>query len=697
MQFNDGPISIDLLLESTNCPTQPCATNNAIIWLEKQFDGNSRYSILFCFTNDLKQEISKQLPTFDILPKDYSAKSKVHEYGGRSVIIELLSITSDSRYNYVIYFCNESDQRIYRISVSCVLNDDYNFDFADFELPMVDRDLYSINHHQSINYDLYYTTPIPITHPSSLDNEDRYASLVLSGDKKYVFAIRERHLSSDIHTVHNSIVAIPSDTAMNIEKDNTITIDNKHDFYSFIALSPDNKYLSYVCWDHPNMPWDTSQLVCSQIAINENTILIEDRYKYIVANASFTQPLYQKNGDLVCISDKSGWNNLYLIHHIGESFSMDPLYVAETDFAKPDWVIGKYSYCVLPSGNLAAAYSDQNQDYLVTIGDNMIVNRLSNADYIDYNWLTSDGDILYCIASSSTDTPVVIALDTRVGSMTELSTKVPLPKFKDNISHARHLKYRLTSGGESYALIYEPTEKRYDGGDALPPLIINIHGGPTGSVSMALDLGIQFWTSRGFVVADLDFRGSSGHGRNYREGLDWGITDTEDAEQLALNLINAGIVDKDKIFIRGKSSGGFTALSALVVSDLFAGAVSYYGVCDLLSLAQSTHKFESHYTDSLIGPLPEYLEAYNERSVLYNHSRIKKPVLLFHGWQDKIVPISQTINLVSNLITDENRVEFFTFENEGHGFRNENTLKFCYMAELRFYNSLINSPLISQP
>jgi len=691
MEFNDIPISIDLLLEGTNYPTQPYATHNALIWLEKQFDGDSRYSIFFCFTKDINFEVPQQPPKFDILPKGYSVKSKLHEYGGRSAIIEFLSVTSDSRYDYGIYFCNETDQRIYLILIACVLKDYQNSNFVGFELPMVNKDSYSIFCYESRNYSLYYTTPIPISNLASFDNEDRYACLLLSGDKKYIFAIREQHFSSDIHTVRNSIVAIPTNTTTTKEKDSTIIIDDQHDFYSFIALSPDNKYFSYICWDHPNMPWDSAQLICSEIAINENTITVENRYKYAIDDASFTQPSYQANGDLVCICDKSGWNNLYLIHHIDKSFSMESLYNVETDFAKPDWAVGKYSYCILPNGNIVATYSDKNQDYLVTIGNNTIVKDFSDSGYLDYNWLTSDGDILYCVASSSKDMPAVIALDTRTGLTSELSGKTYFPDLGGRISHARQLKYRLASGGEAYALIYKPKSEKFSEDGKLPPLLINIHGGPTGSVSMALDLGIQFWTSRGFVVADLDFRGSSGHGRKYRKELDWGVTDKEDAEQLALSLINAGIVDKDKIFIRGKSSGGFTALSALISSNLFAGAVSYYGVCDPLSLAQNTHKFESHYMENLIGPLPEYLEMYKQRSVLYSYSQIKRPVLLFHGYQDKIVPISQTINLVSNLITGASHVELFTFENEGHGFRNKTTLEFCYMAELQFYNWLISS------
>ncbi len=692
MKSHNFTIDMDLLTNSTAAPTQPYACEDAVIWLERS-SSNFSWNIIFCFTKDIATQTSQQLPRIAVLPEDYSAKSKIHEYGGRSAVIKLLERSNKSLYNYIIYFCNEFDQRIYAINLACVLKGNTIFNSCDDYLLATDKK-FSYTFDGSYNhYDIYYSTPMAITPQADSPNEDRFACPIVTSDGKYIFAVREQHFG-DSSSVLNNIVAIPTDGSAVSEQSRICVIDDRSDFYSFLTISPDDKYLTYICWNHPNMPWDTTKLVSAELLTDANIIQANVIYQHSCQDISFVQPLYGQDGRLICISDITGWANLYLLE-LDKNLLPDLkiFYGAENDFAKPDWVIGRYNYCILPDGKIAATYSHKNMEHFVVIDSGIIINHILEV-YTEFDWITADRYMLYCIASSPTTMPKLVAIDIQTGLSIELaSRKLPdsinIKQLSKAISQPSQFEYELDSGEKVTALLYEPLGK-WQNDSTAPPLIINIHGGPTGSVSMSLNFGIQFWSSRGFLVADLDFRGSSGHGRAYREKLDWGVSDREDARQLAFALIDRGLVDRRKIFIRGKSSGGFTSLSAIASGDLFAGAVSYYGVCDPFSLTEGTHKFERHYTESLISGLTDGSINYQERAIFSQISEITNPILVFHGWQDKIVPIAQSLKLISTLFGTNRHVELFTFDNEGHGFRGRDVVEFCYMAELEFYMRIIS-------
>ena len=665
-----------MLTANIGSHAQLCAAKGALIWLERDLERQGKYNVFFSPTKGLSF-FEKTFSGIGLLPAEYAVGTRVHEYGGQAIYLELLDSDGEKYDKYVVIFSSISDQRLYAINIFCTSNEEQSTVVNCSEETFMNRK--SITGH-----DVYWTDPLPLTPLNDSSVEYRFACPVLHGDSGYLFAVCEKHETGENANVSNFVVAMPIDGSAAIDKEKMSIVEEGSDFYAFLTISKTGKYLSYIAWDHPDMPWDHTWLITNQIEITSNGIMSKSLYRLHQEDCSITQPLYGSGDTLFCISDISGWTNLYCVVSDGGSHQLRPICKNESEFAKPDWVIGKYSYAECGNNQILAVYTKENVDCLLLIDTDTGTRRLLDLPYTQLDWLSANDGVLYFTAASPYDPPLLCALRISDGAIQHTLQKKPMKK--DLIATSEHYEFGVYDKSTVHALIYKPLSDSSQ--ETLPPLLINVHGGPTGSISNSFDISKQFWTSRGFMVADLDFRGSTGHGRSYRKQLKWGETDAEDAIALALALCQDGLVDEKKIFIRGKSSGGFTVLSAMAKSDIFAGGVSYYGVYDPLSLTTNTHKFESHYFESLIGKLPGSEALYRERSIISKVSSIKSPVLLFHGLNDPVVPISQTISLATSLYREGMNCQLFTFESEGHGFRGGATVQFCHIAEWRFYQSI---------
>lgn len=677
----DFLITAEMLTAATASPAQPCAAKGALVWLEREAAKQGRYNVIFLSTANFDFADEALPPRIGLLPEGYAVASRVHEYGGRAVYLEC-TYAGENYNQYLLVFSSAIDQRLYAVDIFCVS--------GGRSLSSVGQGFGVCQYYESLpGCDIYWTHPLPLTPASDSLREYRFACPVLHRDKKHLFAVCEKHLWNEKESVVNTVVAVPVDGSACDGEDKIAVIGEGSDFYAFLTVSETGQYLSYITWDHPDMPWDHARLVTNQIEFENEKISVKSSYDLHRENFSITQPYWGSNDTLLCISDISGWGNLYRVAGDKFHYSLQPICEEESDFAKPDWVIGKYSYAECGDNKIAAVYTKDNIDYLLLVDHFRDEKYLLHTPYTEFDWLTSDGDVLYFLAASPCHLPSLCALRIGDGKIKQISANSTIMDSCGRVTRGERYEFAVGDGTKVFALIYRPSIDHDKA--ALPPLLINVHGGPTGSVSDSLDLSKQFWTGRGFLVADLDFRGSTGHGRTYRKQIDWGKTDTEDAVGLAVSLCEDGLADRNKIFIRGKSSGGFTVLSSLWTTDIFAGGVSYYGVYDLLSLTTDTHKFESHYFETLIGKLPESEETYKERSVINKVSSVNAPVLLFHGEKDQVVPIGQTLELGASLYAQGKNCELFTFENEGHGFRDSRTIQFCHLAEFRFYQSVLKN------
>jgi dipeptidyl aminopeptidase/acylaminoacyl peptidase len=515
--------------------------------------------------------------------------------------------------------------------------------------------------------------PCPLTadpgHPRSV----RYADPVMTADGAAVICVRETH-HEDL-TVVNDLVRVCLD-------DGTITsLAAGHDFFSYPRLSPDGTHLCWLTWELPDMPWDSSQLWCA--ALEPGTELGEPRLVAGGPAESITQPVWSPEGVLHYVSDRSGWWNIY-------SESGAAVCPAEAEFGEPDWVFGNATYGFTTEGGLVASWSGPVGRRLGRIREG----RAEPADLPFSSFssvVAAGGGIVYAIAASPTDPPAVVRLDLTGGAeIIRRSREVTIDE--GHLSRPRAVQFPTGGGHTAHALLYLPAHASLSGPpDERPPLVVIIHGGPTGSASVVFNLAIQYWTNRGFAVADVDYRGSSGYGRAYRRLLDgeWGIADVEDCAAVVKWLDNEGLVDGRRALIRGASAGGFTTLAALAFTDVFAAGASHYGVADLALLARETHKFESRYLDRLVGPWPEAAAEYDRRSPVHHVDQVTSPLILFQGLEDMVVPPSQAELMYTALRAGGVPVAYMAFEGEQHGFRKAETVVAVMSAELEFYGRVL--------
>jgi dipeptidyl aminopeptidase/acylaminoacyl peptidase len=562
----------------------------------------------------------------DCLPSGFNARSRVHEYGGGAYTID----------TGVVFFVSFEDQRIYGTKPG--------------------------------------SDSIAITPESTR----RYADLHVDRKRNRLICICEDH-RDDLSEPENSIVAVDMDGSGSIQ-----TLVSGHDFYSTARVSPDGSRIAWLSWDHPNMPWDGTELWIADM--QDDGTLGEPQKIAGGKNESIFQPSWSPDGILHFVSDRSGWWNLY--RYIDDSAK--PLCMMEAEFGQPQWVFGMSTYGFLSSGEIICAYSKDARWHPARIEPG--TGKLGDIDmlYSSDEMVASDRMAAF-VCASTTEGSRIIVLDLASGKSETVITSGRIDIDPGYISEPTMISYPTSDDGFAHALFYPPRNKDYVGPqDDRPPLRVISHGGPTSVSAATLELSIQYWTSRGFGVLDVNYRGSTGYGRDYRRQLNgkWGIYDVDDCMYGALYLADRNEIDRSRLIIRGGSAGGYTTLCALTFRNEFKAGASYYGIGDLETLARDTHKFESRYLDSMVGPYPERKDIYKERSPIHYVDQLNSPVIFFQGLNDRVVLPNQAETMVETIRAKGLPVAYVPFEGEGHGFRSAENIKRAIDAELYFYSRI---------
>ena len=496
-------------------------------------------------------------------------------------------------------------------------------------------------------YRLVHGEPEPIAPPGA-----RYADLQVTPDGRSLVCVRER--DGDPEHV-NDLVKLPTDGSAE-----PAVIASGHDFYAAPRISPDGTRIAWLAWDHPRMPWEGSELY------------VDGRLVAGGPAEAIVQPEWSPDGVLHYSSDRTGWWNLY--REDGTAVT-----AIEAEIGGPMWEFGEKWYGFLDDGRIVCTYFRDGRNHLAIVDDELREVPIELTRIAD---VTSDGERALFIGASPTRSPRVVAVDLETGAIEPLSTDGDEVVDAAYVSVPRALQ-------NPHALFYPPHNPDYTAPPGeRPPLIVRVHGGPTAHVTASLSPEIQFFTSRGFAVVDVNYGGSTGYGREYRDRLrgQWGIVDRDDAVNVALGLAEAGEADRDRMAITGGSAGGWTVLCALAFRpDVFAAGADYFGVTDLTGFVDDTHKFESRYNDWLVGPWPETADLWRERSPINHVDKIRAPVIVLQGLEDKVVPPSQSVKIVEALARNGIRHEYLAFEGEQHGFRKAENLRRAAEAELAFY------------
>jgi dipeptidyl aminopeptidase/acylaminoacyl peptidase len=564
----------------------------------------------------------------DALPEHLSARTLVHEYGGASFTV----------WRDQLYVANLSDQRIWR----------------------VERD----------------GSARPITPEPARPMAFRFADFQVIPGGEWLVAVRERHLD---HEVVNDIVAVGSHD----EGEPRLLVDG-HDFFGAPRLSPDGSRLAWLSWDHPNMPWDGTELWEAHLSPD-----MEVGHARLVAGGrseSISQPRWSPDSVLHFVSDRTGWWNLYADDgSLGRALAP-----REAEFSGPDWALGQSTYAFLDDGRLVASWSESGRAHLGVVGPAGL--EPIDQPFTSLSSVVAGEEAVLAIAGSPQRPPAVVHIPLGDGDVEVFKESRPTPVGPGYVSNPQDIEFPTEEGLTAHAFYYPPRNPEFQGPpEERPPLIVVCHGGPTASASSVLDFRLQYWTSRGFAVVDVDYGGSTGYGRAYRERLKgkWGVMDVDDCTNAAAWLSRQGEVDARRMVMRGRSAGGYTTLCALAFKDAFAAGASYYGVADLEALALETHKFESRYLDALVGQYPEARDTYRERSPLRNADRLSCPVILLQGADDKVVPPGQSEVLAEALRRKGLPFVHLVFEGEQHGFRQAATITRAAEAELWFYGQVL--------
>lgn len=567
----------------------------------------------------------------DAIPAGFNARTRAHEYGGGAYFV----------HNDTIFFSNFKDQRLYRQEPG--------------------------------------SAPRAITPEPPSPESFRYADGRVTPDGQTIICVRERH--EEGREAINEIVALPADGSCQPR-----VILCGADFYSFPRVSPDGKQLAWTCWRHPQMPWDGTQLWVGNLT-SDGWVANSRRVAGSTAESIF-QPEWAPDGSLYFISDRTGWWNLYS----ERSGRIVPIFEIDAEIGVPQWLFGYSRYTFLSNGRIACIYDKSGLEHLVVLDTRSNKRDALSVPYAAFGSIRSDGaDTLFFAVASGTRAAEVASLDLQTNRSRVLKRSLEITLDAGYLSEPEPIEFPTSNGLTAHALFYAPKNKDYVAtAGTKPPLLVISHGGPTSATTSALRLAVQYWTSRGFAVVDVNYGGSTGYGRAYRERLrgQWGIVDVEDCINAARYLERRGDADGKRMTIRGGSAGGYTTLCALVFHNVFAAGASYYGVADLETLAKDTHKFESRYEDGLIGPYPQAAELYRQRSPVHFADRLSCPVILLQGLEDKVVPPSQAEIMISALRAKRLPFAYVAFPTEGHGFREGANIQRAIEAELYFYSRI---------
>jgi dipeptidyl aminopeptidase/acylaminoacyl peptidase len=513
----------------------------------------------------------------------------------------------------------------------------------------------------------------------------RYADFAIRPGGDWLLAVEERPREG--REPENRLVAfrLPEPGASAGPTD-PIVVASGHDFYSFPCWAPDGRRIAYTAWDHPNMPWDGTLLSVRDWS-GDGPAGSERRVAGGPTESIF-QPAFSPGGILTFVSDRSGWWNL---HEVCDS-GIRSLCPREEEFAGPQWVLGLSSYAFEADGQVLCVHGRGGRDRLGRL--DTVTGALEEIDlpYSSFAGLrVADGHA--CFIGGRPDRAAVVAvMDLESGRVEELAHGSDERFDPDLFSAPEPIEFASEGGRKAHAFYYAPRNPGVGGPEGeLPPLLVKSHGGPTSAAGSTLDLRIQYWTSRGFAVVDVNYGGSTGYGRAYRELLrgQWGVVDVEDCAHAARGLVAQGRVDAHRLAISGGSAGGYTTLCALTFTDVFHVGASHYGIGDLEALVRDTHKFESRYTDGLVGPYPEAKALYIQRSPIHFPDRLSCPVIFFQGLEDRIVPPNQAESMVAALAERGIRHAYVPFEGEQHGFRKAENIARALEGELYFYSQIL--------
>jgi dipeptidyl aminopeptidase/acylaminoacyl peptidase len=568
----------------------------------------------------------------ELTPAPINVRTRVHEYGGGAVLV------ADSH----VWFSNFADNTIYRL------------DRAGGSAPL----------------------------PVSAGGDERWADFVLDRVHRRLIGVREDHSGASTY---------PDNTlcALNADGTQTVLVDG-NDFYSSPRISPDGRHIAWLSWNHPRMPWQGTELWLAEIA-GDGTLL-DGRLVAGGTEEAIVQPEWSPDGTLYFVSDRSGWWNLYRYEH-GVVHAACP---RAAEFGLPHWTFGNSMYGFRSATEIVCAYIEEGVSRLARL--DVASGSLSPiaTPYEEIRDVRVEGDTVALLGGAPTLAAEIARIDLATGTRDVLARSIENVPDVGYLSVPQSIRYPSANDRTAYAFYYPPANKDFmpQPGE-LPPLMVIGHGGPTGMAASTLKLATQFWTSRGIAVLDVNYGGSTGFGRAYRDLLkgQWGVIDVEDCVAGAQYLADQGLVDRERLVIRGSSAGGLTTLCALAFHDVFKAGASYYGVSDLKGLDADSHKFESHYNDYLIAPKDIADRVYAERSPINHTDKLHRPMIFFQGLDDKVVPPPQSEVMVEALRARDVPVAYLTLAGEGHGFRKADSIVRTLEAELYFYLRVFGIPV----
>jgi dipeptidyl aminopeptidase/acylaminoacyl peptidase len=573
----------------------------------------------------------------DINAPPFNARTRVHEYGGGDYVVS----------EGVTYFSNFADQRLYK-----QLPDD---------------------------------EPRPITPEAAL----RYADAAVDAKRRRLICVREDHTVAGREAV-NTLVSIGID---GIDDSGQVLVHG-NDFYSSPRVSSDGNRLAWLTWNYPQMPWDGTELWTGDFPA-DGSLVNTQRVAGSITESIF-QPEWSPDGTLYFVSDRNGWWNLYRRLADGEIESVTEL---RSELGTPQWIFGMSNFAFESADRIIFTYYERGISQLASIDTRTRKIQSIDNNYTDITFLkASPGQVLFR-AGSPVEPPSIVRLDLNTGKVETLRRSNNLDIDAGYFSSPRAIEFPTTGGLTAHGFYYSPQNRDYRAPDGeRPPLLVKSHGGPTSAAATALSLTIQYWTSRGIGVLDVNYGGSTGYGRAYRERLrnQWGVVDVDDCANGARYLVLQEEVDTNRLMITGGSAGGYTTLCALTFRDTFKAGASHYGVSDAEALAKETHKFESRYLDGLFGPYPEKQEIYFQRSPINFTDRLSCPAIFFQGLEDKVVPPNQAEVMVEALRRKGIPVAYVPFEGEQHGFRQAKNIKRALDGELYFYSRIFGFELAEE-
>ncbi len=563
----------------------------------------------------------------DINPAPYNVRTRVHEYGGGACIVDGANV----------YFSNFIDQRLY---------------------------------HQKPD-----SPPSPVTPEGKM----RYADGVIDSLRNRIICVCEDHTNDDKEP-ENFIASVDIGGTGEVKK-----LVSGNDFYSSPRISPDGSQLAWITWNHPNMPWDYTELWVGEI--NNEGEIVNPLKLAGGSDDAVSEPEYSPGGVLYFLSERTGWMNLYR----WRDGKIESLHKMEAEFGIPHWVFGQSTYAFESEKRMICIYSQNGESHLAELDTETLDFETIEIPYTSLSSIKALPGYAVFLATSPTEATSVVRLDLTTGKTEVLRKSTDVKVDSGGLSIPEAIEFPTENGLTAHALYYRAKNTDFTGpDDEKPPLMVISHGGPTSASLGAFSLSIQYWTSRGFAVANVNYGGSTGYGREYRQRLDgmWGIVDVDDCVNCARYLIERGEVDANRTAIRGGSAGGYTTLASLAFRDVFRAGASYFGVSDLEALETDTHKFESRYLERIVAPYPAQRDVFIERSPIHHVDKLSCPVIFFQGDEDKVVPPDQAELMVNSLRDKGIPVAYLLFEGEQHGFRKAENIKRSLDAELYFYSRI---------